>query len=194
MDKKAIIFDFYGTLVDEETGYRGFIEKNTNLDPKIAVKNWFLFQREIIFNQKYIPFKEVLRKTYYKLTKSKQTTFSEIFSNIKPYPEVIKILNKLKKHYKIGVLTNSDNDLLELVLKNVNFNFDIIITAESLNCYKPNKKNYGAILEKLGIKVKEALFVSASSWDIKAAREFGLETIHLDRKEGKKLGDLKWNI
>ncbi len=92
MDKKAIIFDFYGTLVDEEIGYRNYIEKNTNLDPKIAVKNWFFFQREIIFNQKYMPFKEILRKTYYKLTKSRKIKFSEIFNDIKPYPEVIKIL------------------------------------------------------------------------------------------------------
>lgn len=194
MDKKAIIFDFYGTLVDEETGYRNFIEKYTTLDPKIAVKSWFLLQREIIFNQKYIPFKEVLRNTYYKLTKSRNKNFCEIFSNIKPYPEVIKILNKLKEHYKIGILTNSDNDYLEIVLKNVNFNFDAIITAESLSCYKPNKKNYGAILEKLRTAQTRALFVSASLWDIKAAREFGLETIHLDRQNGEKLGDLKWNM
>lgn len=195
---KAIIFDFYGTLVDETEGYKTYskliFKKYTNELYEEFVHEWFLKQREIIFNHGYKPFSDIIYESLQKIpvdfkfdikSNASKNNLIKIFENMRPFRDSIICLKNLKKIFLIGILTNSDNNFLKPVVKKLNFKFDLILTGEDLKSYKPNKINYQSIINSLKLRANEILYASASVWDINAAKDFGFKTVFVNRKNEK---------
>jgi putative hydrolase of the HAD superfamily len=105
--------------------------------------------------------------------------------------ENIKIIEKLKEKYKVGLLTNNVREWLEPSLKRYKIEnlFDAIITSSEVGAKKPDAKIYYAALKSLSVKPEETIFVSDElSEDLIAAKGCGIKTIWLD------LGnDDEWN-
>jgi 2-haloacid dehalogenase len=190
---QALLFDLYGTLVDEMPGYRHFLQSRLGIkgDANSFIKQWFLQQRRIVFSGEYIPFREVLQKSL-KLAAGKSNIslpdtienedFLGIFSNIGPFPEVPAALRNLKKKARLGILTNSDAYMLAPILPRLGVQFDAVLSAESIKAYKPNRQAYQRALDSLAAPLEEILFVSGTPWDAKAAGEFGFAAAFVKRR------------
>ena len=92
------------------------------------------------------------------------------------------LINKLKDNYpsiKLVVATNH----ISLIRKYIESNFsvsDIIISGE-INKIKPNEDFYNYLINKLGIKNNELLFIDDNDNNIISAKKLGINTIKVDK-------------
>lgn len=94
--------------------------------------------------------------------------------------EKIKIVKKLKKNYKIGILSNGVKGWIEKGLKKYKIKnlFDSIIISSEIGVRKPDAEIYYAALKSLSIKPEETIFVSDELCDdLVAAKGCGIKTI-----------------
>ena len=109
-----------------------------------------------------------------------------LYKKLSPYPEVKKVLNSLKeKKYKIAILSNGTPSLLnELVTSNNLGNiFDDIFSIEEVKIYKPDSKVYNIPIKKYQINKNEVVFLSANTWDVSGAGNFGYNSIWVNRNK-----------
>ena len=111
--------------------------------------------------------------------------------------KIIKALNasdgagvKLKRsigtpeaNYKLAILSNGTPDLLnELIVSNqLKDIFDDIFSVEEAGIFKPDSKVYDLPINKYNIEKNEVLFLSANTWDVSGAGNYGYNTVWVNR-------------
>jgi len=96
--------------------------------------------------------------------------------------EHIKIVKKLKKKYKVGILSNNAQKWVERVLKNYKIEnlFDALIISSKVGARKPDALIYYEALKKFSVKAEEAVFVADEvAEDLVPATGLGMKTIWL---------------
>jgi len=68
------------------------------------------------------------------------------------------------------------------ILPKLGIQADVVISAESVRSYKPNKQNYQKALDVLAVPIDEILYVSGTPWDVKAAVNFGFTVAFVERQ------------
>ena len=103
---------------------------------------------------------------------------------LSPFTEVKDALNRLKQsNYKLAILSNGTPDLLnELVISNkLKDIFDDIFSVEEVGIFKPDSKVYDLPINKYNIAKNEVLFLSANTWDVSGAGNYGYNTVWVNR-------------
>ena len=59
-------------------------------------------------------------------------------------------LQYLKRHYKLVILSNVDNESFAGSNQKLQIDFDAVYTAEDVGSYKPSDRNFEYMLAKLG--------------------------------------------
>jgi 2-haloacid dehalogenase len=192
---KAIVFDTFGTVVD----WRGSIiaegaqwgkEKNLNIDWARFADRW---------RAGYGPSMEKVRKGELPwtklddlhrmvldqllvefeisgLTEEEKDHWNHVWHRLKPWPDSVAGLTRLKKKYTITPLSNGNVGLLTDMGKNAGLPWDAILSAELFRHYKPDPEVYLGAAEILGLKPEETMMAAAHSGDLKAAHALGLQT------------------
>ena len=95
-------------------------------------------------------------------------------------PGADKLLRKLKKDYKIGIVTNNmiDEQVRKLKANNIEHLVDVMVTSEELKITKPNPLIFEEVLKRLGSTPDETLMIG-DSWDsdIVGASNLGMKCI-----------------
>lgn len=97
--------------------------------------------------------------------------------------ENIEIVKKLKKDYKVGLITNNVQEWIERVLKNYKIEnlFDAIIVSSEVGARKPDAKIFYTALKAFSVKPEQTVFISDEvAEDLVAAKGCGMKTIWLD--------------
>lgn len=193
---EIIAFDVYGTLFDVYS-LGDICEKYLGEKGKEICTLWrqkqleYSFLRELMEN--YIEFSKITKDALeyacevhnVKLTKDTELTLLQAYSNMKPYDEVLNVLNELKKreNTKLAVFSNGDLHMLMPLLKNNNMvdKFHEILTVDEEKHYKPSSKAYSIVTEKFNVSPKDVTFLSCNTWDIAGATNFGFKTIWVNR-------------
>lgn len=195
---KAIIFDVFGTLIKVEKGNSArtvishIAASGVDVDEKSFLTEWrsyyaartapecnFMTEREI-FTARIKMFYE-----RYGVSRNAQedcdAMLSAAFSRT-AYDDVIATLNELKKSCSIILGSNTDNDVLNAVLKTNMIPADKIYTSENLRCYKPNPRFFRMILKDCALTADEAMFVGDNPRDdISGPKALGIKTVLIDR-------------
>lgn len=200
MNIKAIIFDVHKTLVDDSGFPRERIWKllqNSNV--QFSFDEYYrLYDHKTkeLFNwlniNNFIKIRDIHRKRlcffyqHFNVTRDIEADLNHLWRSMadcKIYPEVPEVLNTLIDKYKIGLLSNADNDdpLIKILLKQ-GFQFDIIITSEDMRAYKPQPIMFRQILNELGCQKHEALVVGDSLIsDVLGAYNAGIKVAWINR-------------
>jgi len=102
--------------------------------------------------------------------------------------ENIELVKKLKKSYKIGILSNNAKEWVAEVLKRRKIEdlFDSVIVSSEVCSRKPDPIIYFEALKSLVVKPDEAIFVADElSEDLVTASGLGMRTIWLKRTDWK---------
>ena len=95
----------------------------------------------------------------------------------------------LKQHYKLIVLTNTDNQSFQGSNARLGVHFDGVYTAEDIGSYKPADRNFDYMLETLerqGIQKSEILHTAESMFhDHAPANKHGLKNCWIYRRHDK---------
>ncbi|MDE2844868.1 MAG: HAD family hydrolase [Chloroflexota bacterium] len=99
-----------------------------------------------------------------------------------PYPETREALEALSEKYRVVVLSNADDCFLDPVLDRLAFPFASTMSSEGGQSYKPNPQLFHTLLNRIGVKPEEAVYVGDRQLeDIKGAREAGLGAVWINR-------------
>ena len=106
-----------------------------------------------------------------------------------PFSDSADALQYLKKHYKLVILSNVDNESFSFSNERLKVQFDAIFTAEDIGSYKPSPRNFEYMLEKLkayGIEKDDILHTAESLFhDHKPASDFGLASCWIHRRHAQ---------
>lgn len=141
----------------------------------------------------YKPFKEHLKTglawTFEKFNvKGDSNDIQILIKNwgfMKLFPDVNEALMEMKKRFKLAVISNTDNDLIEKVLPSFKVKFDIVMTSEKAKAYKPMPSIYLATLSQVGASSEEAMHVARTQYDVFAAKGLGFKATWVNRDKEK---------
>jgi 2-haloalkanoic acid dehalogenase type II len=105
------------------------------------------------------------------------------------FPDSHDALARLKKRFRLGVLTNCDDDLFAASNRRLGVDFDWIVTAQQVGSYKPDPRNFAALTERLtadGIPKERILHVAQSLFhDHAPAQRLGFRSVWIDRRHDR---------
>ncbi|WP_076477327.1 haloacid dehalogenase type II [Williamsia sterculiae] len=97
------------------------------------------------------------------------------------WPDVSAALRRLRSRYIVGTLSNGNVALLVEMAKHSDLAWDFIGGADIWGHYKPAADTYLGITRILDVAPDEVLMVATHSWDLDAARSYGLQTAYVER-------------
>ena len=100
---------------------------------------------------------------------------------LKPWPDSVSGLARLKQRLVIGTLSNGNMSLLIDLAKVGKLPWDVIFSAELFRHYKPDPEVYLGVAALLGLPAKAVMLVAAHKNDLAAARRCGLRTAYVCR-------------
>jgi 2-haloacid dehalogenase len=104
-----------------------------------------------------------------------------IWHRLKPWPDTVEGLTRLKRRYIIGTLSNGNVGLLTRMAKHAGLPWDVILGAETAQAYKPQPAAYLRAAELLNLPAHRVMLVAAHNGDLAAAAECGLRTAFVAR-------------
>ena len=106
-----------------------------------------------------------------------------------PFGDSHDALVKLKTRFRLGVLTNCDDDLFAASNRRLGITFDWIVTAQQVGSYKPDERNFAALVERLGadgVPKPRILHVAQSLFHDQApAQRLGFRSVWIDRRHDR---------
>jgi 2-haloacid dehalogenase len=194
---EVLTFDCYGTLIDWETGILQalrVIRPDGWGVPDETLLERFAAHEAAAESGDYISYREVLRRTLHGMagdigadvSPSDADRFAESVADWPPFGDSPGALGRLATTYRLGVLTNCDDDLFEVSRRRLGVRFDWVITAERVRSYKPRTKHFEVALAEIPVQPSGILHVAQSLYhDHVPAQAMGLATAWIDRRTGR---------
>jgi 2-haloacid dehalogenase len=190
---KAIIFDAYGTLFDVNSAAEK--SKNKIGDKWEAFANYwrttqleYTWLRSLMHRHKdfWQITEDSLDKSIkvFNINKDMKTELLNLYKKLSPFSEVKETLENLKKKdIKLSILSNGTPELLNTLVVSNKFDtiFDDIFSIEEVRIYKPDSKVYDLPVNKYKIKPDEIIFLSANTWDVSGAGNYGYNSVWVNR-------------
>ena len=192
---KVIIFDAYGTLFDVNSAAEKCKEKIGDKWESFA-NYWRTTQLEYTWlrslMKRHKDFWQVTEDSLdksllaFKIDPNMRPELLNLYKILNTFPEVKEVLKNLKeKKYKISILSNGTPDLLDSLVKSNDIEkmFDDIFSIEKVGIYKPDEKVYKIPIDKYKVSKNEIAFLSANTWDVSGAGNFGFNSIWVNRNK-----------
>lgn len=100
---------------------------------------------------------------------------------LRPWPDVVPGVTRLKTRYIVGPLSNGSVRLLTDMAKNAALGWDVIFGSDIFRRYKPDPATYLGAARLLGIAPGQLMLASAHNGDLAHARRHGLMTAFFPR-------------
>jgi 2-haloalkanoic acid dehalogenase type II len=190
----VITFDCYGTLIDWEEGIgRAFAAAaalaGVTLD-HTAVLQAYAEVEPAVEGEGYRSYRAVLAETArrvaarlgWPLSEQRASFLADSLPDWQPFADTNPALTRLSTAgYRLGILSNVDDDLLAGTLRHLDVTFDLLVTAEQVRSYKPAPGHFHAARRWMGpwrwLHVAQSLF-----HDVSPAGSLGIPVVWVNRK------------
>ena len=115
------------------------------------------------------------------LSEAEKDYLNRVWHRLKPWPDVISGLERLRKRYIVATLSNGNIALLTHMAKFAGLPWDCILSAELTQHYKPDPEVYQIAAALLGLSPNEVMMVAAHPGDLRAAQAVGFQTALVPR-------------
>jgi 2-haloacid dehalogenase len=115
------------------------------------------------------------------LSEADTDNLNRVWHRLRPWPDSVGGLKRLKQKFIITTLSNGNMSLLTEMAKHAGLPWDCILSAELFRHYKPDRETYLGAAALLGAQPEEAMMVAAHEDDLAAARAAGLRTAFVRR-------------
>ena len=189
----ALTFDVYGTLIDWEAGIAGWLRPFADVSDDALLESFARHEAELEAGP-YRPYREVLaeamrrvgRDLGFEPTGEQAAAFGKSVGVWPAFADSADALAALKRRYKLGVITNCDDDLFALSNRRLSVEFDWVITAQQARGYKPRRENFAYAFERIDVPRERILHVAQSLFhDHAPAKALGMTTVWIDRRGGR---------
>ena len=197
----TLMFDLYGTVVDMQGGLTEAVtpylkRKGWSGRPDALVTWWRRthFENSMIdalLHREHTPYREIGRRALaYTLERAGiDHTDDEVrelvarIESLKPFPDVVAALKKLKSRYQLAILSNGDPDMLEAAKPHLGVEFDRVMSVAEAGSFKPHVATYRTAAELLGAPPDSILFVANHAFDCVGAKAYGMRTCFVGRRK-----------
>jgi 2-haloacid dehalogenase len=198
---KALVFDVFGTVVDWRTSlindFMAWGEKRgIKADWTALVDGWrgvYVASMDEVRKHPergYVILDVLHRRSLEKLVQ--QLGISGLddadlhhltmgWHRLRPWPDSVGGLTRLKTKYIISPLSNGNVLLLTEMAKFAGLPWDLILSAELFEHYKPDAETYLGAARLLCLRPEQVMMVAAHNNDLKAAQNHGLMTAFVAR-------------
>jgi 2-haloacid dehalogenase len=197
---KAIVFDVFGTVVD----WRGSIireveafarERGATVDAAAFADGWRAgyqpaMQRvrcgELPWTKIDDLHRMILEDLLEKhrlagLSEAEKDHLNKAWHRLDPWPDAVAGLERLKRRFIIGTLSNGNVGLLVNMAKRAGLPWDVVLSAELCQHYKPDPQAYQMVPSLLGLAPAQVMLAAAHPSDLVAASRQGLRTGYVPR-------------
>jgi 2-haloacid dehalogenase len=195
---ECLTFDCYGTLIDWETGILSALKPileghHRNLTDDGILELYGTLEAQIQSGD-YLPYRLVLQRVTqrlgarlsFPLYEGEATALAESMKDWPAFPDTVAALKRLKKRYKLAIVSNTDDDLFADTAKTLEVPFDYVITAQQVGRYKPSHRNFERALEVIGLPKEKILHCAQSIFhDVVPAKALGISNVWVNRRAGK---------
>jgi 2-haloacid dehalogenase len=194
----VITFDCYGTLIDWEAGIGGELRRILAAHGVAASEDELLERfavHEVALEAgPYVRYRTILgralaavgREVGIEATDAETAGFGGSVGEWPAFPDSPPALARLAQRFKLGIITNCDDDLFAASNRRLGVSFDWIVTAEQVGSYKPNPRNFEAAFERIDVPRDRILHVAQSLFhDHVPAKALGLATVWIDRRRDR---------
>jgi len=115
------------------------------------------------------------------LDEAEKDDLNRAWHRLRPWPDSVEGLGRLKKHYILATLSNGNVALLVNMAKNAGLPWDAILGAEVTKHYKPQPQCYLMTAQLLGLAPHQCMLVAAHNDDLLAAGTLGYRTAFVGR-------------
>jgi 2-haloacid dehalogenase len=198
---KALVFDVFGTVVDWRTSLIADFTKwsetrGIKADWTALVDGWRAVYQASMDEVRKHPergykildalHRESLEKLVAQLsiTGLTDTDLHHLtmgWHRLQPWPDSIAGLTRLKKKFIISPLSNGNIALLTEMAKFAGLPWDLVMSAELFEHYKPDPETYLGAARLLCLKPEQVMMVAAHNSDLGAAQQQGLKTAFVPR-------------
>jgi len=198
----AVLFDLDNTLLD----FWNFKQEAARAAAKAMVKKGLPEKEDKIYKRIFEVYDEYgveYQKTFYQVIHPYKLEIGQAeriqqaaivayletkFRVLKPYPGVMPTLNKIKKHTKIGIVTDAPRNKawMRLVISGLDGLFETVVTTDDTKVRKPHRAPFESALRRMNINAKDTLFVGDNNdRDMLGAKNLGMKVCMA--KYGEKL-------
>jgi 2-haloacid dehalogenase len=198
---KALVFDVFGTVVDWRTSLINDFTKwgetrGIKVDWVALVDGWRAVYTASMDEVRkhpehgYVILDVLHRRSLEKLVQSLGISglsdadlhhLTMGWHRLYPWPDSVAGLTRLKTKFIISPLSNGNVALLTNMAKFAGLPWDLIMSAELFEHYKPDPETYLGAAKLLCLKPEEVMMVAAHNYDLKNAQKHGLKTAFVAR-------------
>ena len=197
---KALVFDTFGTVVDWRSSVAREVEalakrKSVTLDAARFADAWRAgygpsMNRVRSGELPWTKLDALHRMTLdtilvdFKLTglsEEEKDALNLAWHRLTPWPDAVAGLTRLKKKFIIAPLSNGNISLMTDLAKHSGLPWDVILGAELVRHYKPDREVYQSAADILGLEPADVRMVAAHLGDLRAAKAVGLRTAFVTR-------------
>jgi HAD superfamily hydrolase (TIGR01509 family) len=188
---RAIIFDIVGVVLNPKTfhplakEYAEFTDMEEKVVHKVFWKYWDLWKVERINENEF--FGNLIRDL--KLRADKEKLREILYSFPEPDNEIISLIKRLRKKYKVFALTNHTREFFGFLREKYGLDtlFDGIFTSYGMRLAKPDPKIHEVMFREIGMKAGECVFIDDEEEDIETSVKLGMKSIlHENAKKTEK--------
>lgn len=198
---KAILVDYYGTLVDVGHPFaeirRWFTDTYADFTDNIngIYMTFFKEHVRLQYSDTFYLGQVLLLKSY-KISCDKynlpfypdvfQKLIIKLFTQPPAFSGAKQTIKNLRREFPVLLLTNADNNILYESIKIQKFEFDYILSSEDLQCNKPDTHMFLRACEILNVPPMSTLMIGDSlTEDIYIATSIGMQAIWINPKKTK---------
>jgi 2-haloacid dehalogenase len=197
---KVLAFDVFGTVVDWRSSVIAEGEqlgktKGLNVDWAALADAWRAVYRPTLDRVRNgelpwtkldvlhrMSLEEILQKFKIEgLSEDEKARFNRVWHRLKPWPDSVPGLQRLKSRFVITTLSNGNISLLTNMAKHAGLPWDCILSAENIHHYKPDREVYLLVPGLFDLKPEEVMMVAAHEHDLQSAQRYGLRTAFVHR-------------
>ena len=194
----ALTFDCYGTLIDWEAGL------SAAFAPILAVHGIAATGDDVL--ERYARYESAAEAGPYQLyrdvlatglrgvadelgftpTSDEIAAFSGSVVDWPAFPDSAAALARLHRRFRLGVITNCDDDLFDASARRLGTDFDWVVTAQQARSYKPDEANFHLALERIALPRERIVHVAQSLYhDHVPAQRLGFTTVWINRRHDR---------
>ena len=191
---QALVFDHYGTLFDKLAVAKVIEDTFPGHGAELA-RLWFEKIKEYCWlsglMERYLTWDDITRRALsyagktlsLDVTEDLHKSLIEADLLLPPFPEVPEALARLESRFTLVILTMATAWMVERSLEHagVRQHFKQVISAETIQAFKPEGRVYEMAVTFLGIPKEQVGFVSGNSFDVIGGKNFGFPTFWLNR-------------
>jgi 2-haloacid dehalogenase len=191
----VLTFDCYGTLIDWEAGLLAALRPiltahgvDAGDEPILAA---FARHESEVEAGPHRLYRDVLGEVLTAMlahfgeapSPDERAAFGGSVADWPAFPDSAAALARLHERFKLGVITNCDDDLFAASEARLGTTFDWVVTAQQAKRYKPNPRGFELMFERVGLPPSRILHVAQSLFhDHVTAKRLGLSTVWVDRR------------